>query len=162
LFGAAFTRRDSTGPAGVGSPTFLERVRRAAGPARRVNAPRVQGRRSGRVAVLGLLLVAFVLTYAYPVRVYLGQQAQIAQMERDQAAQRGHLVDLQAQIDRWNDPEYVIEQARDRLQLVRPGETLYVVTAPTPSDAATPHTGGTGWMGQLWSSVRGADHPDGS
>jgi cell division protein FtsB len=114
------------------------------------------------VAVLGLLLVAFALTYAYPVRVYLGQQAQIAQLEQDQAAQRGRLVNLQAQIDRWNDPAYVIAQARVRLQLVRPGESLYVVTAAPTSGAAPASSGGSGWMGQLWSSVRGADHPDGS
>ena len=137
-------------------------VRRRVGPARRTRAPRRPRRVSGRAAALGLLLVAFVLAYAYPVRVYLSQQAEIAQLESAQAEQRGRIADLRARIARWDDPDFVIRQARVRLQLVRRGELMYVVD-PDPSQTSRPdQTGAGGWFPTLWSSVQGADDPDGS
>ena len=43
--------------------------------------------------------------------------------------------DLDAQLKRWDDPEYVAGQARARLGYVRPGETTYVVVDPPPEPA---------------------------
>ena len=94
------------------------------------------------------------------MRVYLAQQAQIDQLQASQAAQRNRINDLKAQIARWDDPDYVIMQARTRLQLVRRGELLFVVQADSPptGPAAAPSDGS--WLSQLWSNVQGADHPD--
>ncbi|HET8684061.1 MAG TPA: septum formation initiator family protein, partial [Micromonosporaceae bacterium] len=49
----------------------------------RTGAPQPR-RLTGRATVLGLLLVGLLLAYAYPVRVYLSQQAEIAQLEAAQ------------------------------------------------------------------------------
>jgi len=134
-------------------------VRRAVGPARRTRAPRGPVRVSGRAAALGVLLLALTLAYAFPLRVYLAQQAEINQLESDQRAQRERIQQLADQINRWQDDEYVMAQARSRLQLVRAGERVYVVgvvpTTPGESGPAAPLT----WYQQVWSSVQTADNP---
>jgi cell division protein FtsB len=116
---------------------------------------------SGRAAALGLLLLALTLAYAYPVRVYLAQQAEINQLQSSQAAQRQRIADLKAQIARWNDPNFIITQARERLQLVRRGEVLFVVQADPASSGPANPPADSSWMSQVWSNVQGADHPDG-
>ena len=134
-------------------------VRRAAGPARRTKAPRQPRRLSGRAAALGLLLLALTLAYAYPLRVYLAQQAEIDQMEQAQQDQRERIQQLADQVARWNDDEYVIAQARSRLQLVRAGERVYVIgVEPTPSGETGAEVKGP-WYQQLWTSVQTADDP---
>jgi cell division protein FtsB len=130
-------------------------------PARRTRGPRLPGRISGRAAALGVLLLTLTLAYAYPVRVFLAQQAQIDQLRAAQDAQRQRIESLKQQIARWNDPNYVIMQARTRLGLVRKGELLFVVQ-PDPSATngnATPAN--SSWSMQMWSSIQGADNPDG-
>jgi cell division protein FtsB len=132
----------------------------AATKARRTKVPRAPRPISGRAAAIGLLLLALILAYAYPVRLYLAQQAQIDQLSAAQSAQRARIADLQTQIARWNDPNYIITQARVRLGLVRQGELLFVVQADQqPSGASTAPTDRS-WVSQLWSNVQGADHPD--
>jgi cell division protein FtsB len=108
-----------------------------------------------------VLLLTLTLAYAYPVRVYLAQQAQIDQLRASQEAQRQRIESLKQQIARWSDPNYIIMQARTRLGLVRKGELLFVVQ-PDPSTGdgkATPTH--PSWSTQMWSSIQGADNPDG-
>ena len=134
-------------------------VRRAAGPARRTRAPRGPIAVSGRAAALGVLLLALTLAYAFPLRVYLAQQAEINQLESDQRAQREHIQQLADQVARWEDEEYVVAQARSRLQLVRAGERIYVVgVVPTATGESGPPAPTT-WYQQVWSSVQTADNP---
>ena len=75
---------------------------------------------------------------------------------------------MQEQKSRLEDPSYTAALARDRLHFVRPGETAYVVIAPsaapvTPTDARRAVSAPTGpeapWYSQLWGSVRSADRP---
>jgi cell division protein FtsB len=136
-------------------------VRRTVGPARRIKAPRTPSRVSGRAAVVGLLLLALALAYAYPVRVYLGQQSQLGAMETSQREQRERIRELTEQVAKWGDVEYVIAQARSRLHFVRKGEVLYIVGA----DPALPGTAASDekepWFHQLWSNVQAADNPSG-
>jgi cell division protein FtsB len=134
-------------------------VRRAAGLARRTKAPRKPIRVSGRAAALGLLLLALTLAYAYPLRVYLAQQAQISQLEASQRTQREHIQQLADQVARWNDEEYVVAQARARLQLVRAGERVYVVGVEPTTTGDSGEATNPAWYQQLWSSVQTADDP---
>src|SRR5439155_23303221 len=85
-----------------------------AGTAKRTRAPQPR-RLTGRATVLGLLLLGLLLAYAYPVRVYLSQQAEITTLEEQQAAQQKHIGDLKDERAKWNDDEYVKAQARRRL-----------------------------------------------
>ena len=146
-------------------------ARRAAAPgaaqrptAQRTSAPR-PSRFTGRAATLALVLVALLLAYAYPMRIYLTQQAQIAALESSQNVQRARIQEKQTQVAKWNDKDYIIAMAHKRLQMVLPGDKAFV-TGPLPSapdPAADPDAGratNTGpWYGKLWSSVRAADQP---
>ncbi len=121
-----------------------------------------------RAAVLGLVLCALVLSAALPLRELLSQRADIHHLQQAQAAARARVVALEEQKARLADPDYVAALARDRLHFVRPGETAYVVIAPTapagaPRDArraaAAPAGPEAPWYSQLWGSVRSADRP---
>ena len=138
-------------------------ARRAAvpGTASRTSAP-TSKRMTGRATALCLVLIALMLAYAYPVRLYLKQEAQIQQLQTAQAAQRARIKDLSTQSAEWNDPAFIKAQARARFFMVPPGTKTYVVqTPPTAAPTSTATTKSTPWYGQLWSNLRGADDPGG-
>ena len=116
---------------------------------------------TGRATVLIVVLVALALAYTYPVRVYLAQESEIAQMQADQAAQQATIKGLTEEVDKWKDEEYVRIQARDRLFYVRPGEVPLLVLKD-PAGAAR-DAGGTAannpdrWYDTLWGSVAAAN-----
>ena len=117
---------------------------------------------TGRAAVVIVILVTLALAYTYPVRVYLAQESQIARMEAQQAAQREVIADKAEEVAKWQDPEYVRIQARDRLFYVMPGEVpLLIMNDPQgaardagqPDPAAAPDR----WYDTLFSSVEKAN-----
>ena len=121
-----------------------------------------------RAAVLGLVVCALLVSAALPLREYLGQRSDIRQLEHDQAAANRRVAELEELKARLEDPSYTAALARDRLHFVRPGETAYVVIAPSappvaPKDAQRAAAAPTGpeapWYSQLWGSVRSADRP---
>jgi cell division protein FtsB len=119
---------------------------------------------TGRALLLGGVLVLLVVLLASPVHRYLASRNDIAtgstQLHRDQQQLR----QLQQQRDRWGDPGYVQQQARQRLQYAMPGDVVYVVvdkgersdiekTAGQRAAAARSQD----WSKRLWGSVRAAD-----
>jgi cell division protein FtsB len=117
---------------------------------------------TGRATVLIVVLVALALAYTYPVRVYLAQESQIAQMQADQAAQQARIKGLTEEVEKWKDEEYVRTQARDRLFYVRPGEVpLLVLNDPAGAarDAGKSAAAETQnrWYDTLWGSVAAAN-----
>ena len=118
--------------------------------------------------MLGLVVCALVVSAALPLREYLSQRAEIRHLEQSQAAATKRVASLEEEKARLADPAYVAALARDRLHFVRPGETAYVVIAPSapaaaPKDArraaAAPAGPAAPWYSQLWGSVRSADRP---
>ena len=114
------------------------------GPKRRTTeavAPRRRGQRlalrrirfrppwrmSGRTAIIAVVLSALALSYAYPLRTYLEQQAEINELTQEQSEQRERIAELKAERQKWEDPEYIKGQARERLMLVEPGEELVII-----------------------------------
>ncbi len=134
------------------------------GNAKRTRAPQPH-RFTSRATVLACVLGALLLAYAYPVRIYLNQQAQIASLQASQAAQRQRIQSLSDQSAKFNDPEYVTALARSRLLMVKPGDVAYLpldtnTAAPASTDPDAGRARDTGpWYGQLWSSVQAADKP---
>jgi hypothetical protein len=107
-----------------------------------------------------VVLLALTLAYAYPLRVYFAQQAEIAALETDQREQRERIQQLADEVARWDDDEYVKDQALQRLRLAEVGEMVYVVGVDTmqPDDVGEippPQS----WYEQLWTSVQTADDP---
>jgi cell division protein FtsB len=123
---------------------------------------RRQARRSrltGRAALLALVLCSMVVALAYPMRQYVSQRADIADLQRQkrQAQQRvEQLRDLKA---RWQDDAYAEQQIRQRLHYVMPGETGYVVTDPGPAERSHAEQGAARrpWYANVWDGVDKSD-----
>ncbi len=113
-------------------------------------------RTSGRTLVLVGSLVAVAVMLALPVRSWLAQKAQLAELEGQIQAAQLRVADLDQQRERWQDPVYVAEQARLRLNLVQPGEMGLIVLDPhREPDVAQPDDGATEtWYERLWESAQ--------
>ncbi len=89
---------------------------------------------SGRTFSLVVIFFIFALVLAPPIQHYFTQRAQInalrAQVDSDRAALEAARLELM----RWQDPEYVKAQARERLHFVMPGERQYIVTGTPTGD----------------------------
>ncbi|MFI5795145.1 septum formation initiator family protein [Streptomyces sp. NPDC051677] len=121
-----------------------------------------QARRSrltGRAALLALVLCTLIVALAYPMRQYVSQRAEIADLEREkqQASERvEQLRDLKA---RWQDDSYAEQQIRQRLHYVLPGETGYVVIDPDAAKQSRADLGATDrpWYTNVWDGVDKSD-----
>ncbi len=126
---------------------------------------RRQARRSrltSRAALLALVVCSLVVALAYPIRQYVSQRAEIAdlQKERQQARERvEQLRDLKA---RWQDDAYAEQQIRQRLHYVMPGETGFVVIDPDAARQSHTDLGSSDrpWYTNLWDGVDKADASD--
>ncbi|QCU79482.1 septum formation initiator family protein [Citricoccus sp. SGAir0253] len=112
------------------------------------------------IALLVVLFLAAVLL-APTLRVYLDQQAELRAVQEDIAAQRQEQQELRDEIARWDDPAYIQQQARDRFNLVMPGEKTYMVIGgdeeaedPVPPPASPSEVNpDMPWADALWDSV---------
>lgn len=122
--------------------------------------------------MLAAVLLVATLAVAPYVRSTVGQQAELAELEADVVAREGSVADLEAELERWDDPAFVTAQARERLFMVMPGEIGYVVLDPPEEEEAAPEgpvaavraareaaTGDETWFGTVWESVRIAGAP---
>lgn len=82
---------------------------------------------SGRLLVLGLAMGVVTLLLAPNVHTYLQQRAEISALRDDIAAQEVQQDVNEAELNRWDDPAYIKQQARDRVSMLMPGETGYWV-----------------------------------
>ncbi len=118
---------------------------------------------SRRAAVLVVLLLAIATAMAPFMRALVEQQSRIASLEEDVAQRERDVDDLDRQLGRWQDPAFVVAQARQRFTYVMPGEVGYVVLdeAQVVQDLADPSRAAArevshddaSWFGALWSSV---------
>jgi cell division protein FtsB len=142
-------------------PVAAKRAAAAKGATKRTVAPRPRAV-TGRAMVMIAVLVALVLAYTYPLRVYLAQESQIAKTKQAQDVQRRLIAERADQVALWSDPEYVVAQARKRFYYVRPGETPLIVlnsaeSAAWESSQAPAAPAPDRWYDTLWSSVQAAD-----
>ncbi|GAA3538953.1 acyl-phosphate glycerol 3-phosphate acyltransferase [Streptomyces sp. WAC 01325] len=121
-----------------------------------------QARRSrltGRAALLALVVCSLVVALAYPIRQYVSQRAEIAdlQREKEEAAQR--VEDLRDIKARWQDDAYAEQQIRQRLHYVMPGETGYIVVDPDAARKSRTDQSAADrpWYANIWDGVDKAD-----
>ncbi|CAN5604676.1 hypothetical protein BH24ACT26_BH24ACT26_14990 [soil metagenome] len=81
------------------------------------------------VAVLLVVVLAGAMAIQ-PTRQLLAQRNRIAQMTAELRRTETLNRRLEIYLTRLNDPDYIEQQARAQLGLVRPGETTYVVMPP--------------------------------
>lgn len=108
-----------------------------------------------------VVAVASVLPF---LNAWIRQQQEIGRL-RDQVAQQEQTVEeLEVKVERWEDPAFVMAQARERLLYALPGETQYRLTdtsgaeVPQSEDAFVSGSEvGEDWFDAVWSSVQAAD-----
>jgi len=108
--------------------------------------------------VLLLVVVTLVVSAALPVREFLSQRGEIAELAAANAAASERVEELAAERVRVDDPAHIAAEARRRLHFVMPGETAYIVIPPEPAAQDDP-VEDTPWYSQLWDSVGEADRP---
>ena len=92
--------------------------------------PRIDLGIGPQIVAIALLVVLAGAMAIQPTRQLLAQRARIEQMTAELRSVEKSNVRLEAYITRLNDPDYLEQQARAQLGLVRPGETTYVVMPP--------------------------------
>ena len=128
------------------------------GAAKRTHPP-TEGGLTGRTIALLLVVATLALAYAYPIREYLTQMAEIDAMTKAQEAQRQHIKALEEQEALWHDDRYLEIQVRKRIYWVQRGEIplipIWGDTLDTAQPPAKPKPGT--WYETLWSSVDAAN-----
>jgi len=118
---------------------------------------------SGRMLALAVVMIAITIMLAPTVKIFPEKRAEISALEGEIASRKAEQTELNKQISRWQDPNYVKQQARDRINMVMPGETGYWVFGG--EEAAGTPGGRTGsgssanpenlpWVDALWESIR--------
>jgi cell division protein FtsB len=130
---------------------------------------RPRSRLTGRAAVLVLVIAVLTVSYASSLRAYLEQRSQINDLKVSIAQHEGNIDALETEKDRWDDPAYVAQQARERLGYVMPGEKTYLVLGEDgkplepASELQNPNTviasKPTPWWSDGWASVELAGNP---
>ena len=104
-----------------------------------------------------MTLVVTVLL-APSVNTYLHQRSDIAALEAEIAEQKETSQALEARLERWEDPNYIKQQARERIFLVMPGETRYLVKGEhgveDVEQEAQEQEEDLQWVDALWDSVK--------
>jgi cell division protein FtsB len=88
--------------------------------------------------VLAFAIFVVAMFSIAPIRGYLDQRTQIAELERQAAVLDHQNQELEARIADLNDPRTLERLARECLGMVKPGEISFVTIpkgeAPTPPD----------------------------
>jgi len=116
---------------------------------------------TGRAVIVVCVVAALAVTLAVPVRELLSQRSEIAALQVEVAEGQERVDDLTERVADWNDPAYVVAQARSRLHFVFPGEVGYVVLGaderPLTAEGTTATPPKIPWYGRMWQSLRLAD-----
>ncbi|GAA2130263.1 hypothetical protein GCM10009802_38220 [Streptomyces synnematoformans] len=109
--------------------------------------------------MLALVVCSLVVALAYPLRQYIAQRAEIAELERDKRDAQQRVEELRDEKARWEDPEYVRRQAREHLHYVLPGETGYLMRDGSGSarSGAAGEAADRPWYENLWDGLDAAD-----
>ncbi|WP_081238683.1 FtsB family cell division protein [Streptomyces viridosporus] len=121
-----------------------------------------QARRSrltGRAALLALVVCSLIVALAYPMRQYVSQRAEIADLQREQEEARERVEQLRDMKARWQDDAYAEQEIRRRLHYVMPGETGYIVIDPGRAGSSRTDRGAADrpWYSNVWDGVDKAD-----
>ncbi|PKQ25834.1 MAG: septation ring formation regulator EzrA [Actinobacteria bacterium HGW-Actinobacteria-4] len=125
-----------------------------------------------RGAVLVGVVILSLAVLLPTLRVYIDQQGELRALRAEVEQARDEVDHLESEVARWDDPAFVVAQARERLAYVFPGETPYRVIDPefvtthaqgSPAAADNPAQGSQAlWYDVMWTSmlVAGNGDPD--
>jgi cell division protein FtsB len=111
-------------------------VETASVDSQRSEAPRV--RMNARAVALLLIALAVIFLAIAPLRGYLDERGQLADLRQQAAVLERQNQALQDSIDRLSDATFLERMARECLGMVMPGETAFVIVPahgkPDPPD----------------------------
>jgi len=81
----------------------------------------------GRMIVLSIVVLVVISFLVPTVNSFFQQRSEMLELQSQIAAEQEEQAQLQSELIRWDDPEFVRQQARERLNLVMPGEHRYQV-----------------------------------
>jgi cell division protein FtsB len=119
-----------------------------------------RARLTSRAAILAVVACAIALSLAYPLREYIAQRREIAQLRVQQRQEQEQVDQLTRQKQRLGDESYIRREARRRLHMCDPGAKCYVVLGGDQGDGGTAERGHAAtppWYVTLWRSVDAAD-----
>lgn len=125
---------------------------------------RVRGLDAKRAVVMALVVGVVALTLAPSLRNYYAGRSEYNQVVASNEQLRDQVAKYQQKVNEQGDPAYKEAQARERLQMLRPGETGLVMIYPGDAEKqaakqAAEERARTPWYANLWESV--ATPPDG-
>ena len=107
-------------------------------------------------------MCAIALSLAYPIREYIAQRREIAELREQQRIAQRQVEQLAQRKQRLGDESYIKREARRRLHYCMPGEKCYVVldgnggSGQNAKPGQAPRTPPP-WYVTLWRSVEAAD-----
>ncbi|MFB4291576.1 septum formation initiator family protein [Nonomuraea sp. ATR24] len=115
---------------------------------------------TGRAAILAIVVCAIAMSLAYPVREYIAQRRNIAELREEKARVEAERQRLLAEAQQVRDPNWIKRTAKERLHYCGPGEKCYVVMDADPGKGRTAvkrPAAAPPWYQTLWESVQAAD-----
>ena len=115
---------------------------------------------SGRIIVLTIVTLVVISFLVPTARSFFQQRSELNELQAEIAEETDRQDELYSELGRWEDPEFVRQQARERVNLVMPGERRYQVLGD-PGDAEeipenqadTDVRTDLPWAEALWDSV---------
>ncbi|MFI0482451.1 septum formation initiator family protein [Actinomadura sp. 9N215] len=118
---------------------------------------------TSRAAILAVVVCAIALSLAYPVREYIAQRKEIADLQRKEAVARRQVEILAQRKQQLGEKSYIEREATRRLHYCRPDVKCYIVLDGSGGDGRQARKGGPTtrppWYETLWRSVEAADRP---
>ncbi len=121
--------------------------------------PRIQNISLGGVAIIVAAVLLVLIAIAVPLRNYYEGRTEIARLTESIAAKEAEKERLLEDIARYQDEDFIRQEARRRLGVIDEGETAWRILDPrmtangavtTPHDATGAHVA---WYEVLWNSV---------
>lgn len=118
-----------------------------------------RGSLTGRALLLTGVVALVMATIAMPSRTWFAQRAEVASLQAQVDRARERVATLTVDRARWDDPAFVAAQARGRLHMALPGETVYLTVGEGPLDPPPIPTGTVAqtWIDRLLADVRRVD-----
>lgn len=113
------------------------------------------------LTVAALLVIFLAISIAQPLRNYFEQRAELAEINAQISQQQQERDRLTEELNRYNNEDYIKEQARTRLGLIEKGESAFRILSPEINSTAPGSTPGAeetapekgDWYKQLWDSI---------
>lgn len=77
--------------------------------------------------ILSVIIVVLLIVAAMSVKNIISLHVENNDLEAEHARLEDEKNQLQNELDNADDPEYIEEQARQQLRMVKPGEVLYII-----------------------------------